>query len=102
MAHPQNSPRGLWAKNRLDIGDNEITHDATGIVLSAGIKISNKQSVTANSTGFIFSTVAAKPAARSSAKWAFFRNSTGVNNLAINVTGTTWKYVSVTSILITS
>ena len=29
MAHPQNSPRGLFAKNRVDVGKLELTYNGT-------------------------------------------------------------------------
>jgi len=100
MAHEQNSPRGLWAKKRIDIvgsSSNTITGDSTGIVLGAGIKISNQKSISANSTGLILPTSAAILTTRSSCKFAVLTNSTGQNAVLINTTGTTWKYLNVTS-----
>ena len=76
-----------------------ITGNATGIVLVGGVKISNKQTLTANSTGYISSVVAAKPSARSAAKLAFYTNSTGINALMVNTTGTTWKFLRATATL---
>lgn len=122
MAHPQSSPRGLFAKKRLDIGSQQLTYNSTALVLSGGVKVSNKANATltgnstglivagqvrvsnaayvgANSTGFIFTAKAAKPTTRSSSKWTFITNSTGVNGIAINTTGTTWKFANVTSVL---
>ena len=122
MAHEQNSPRGLWAKKRIDIvgsSSDTITGNSTGIVLGAGIKISNqanatvtgdasgivvagaikisnKKSISANATGLILPTSAAIPTARSSCKFAVLTNSTG-NAVLINTTGNTWKYVNVTA-----
>lgn len=157
MAHSQNSPRGLWAKNLrvpasggLYLADYStstallsgnstgvvvaggikvsnkangyITGDTTGVVLNAGLKVSNKANAvltgnstgivtnaqikvanklyfSANSTGFIFGTKTAAPSARSSAKVAFLTNSTGANAVMVNTTGTTWKYLNVTTVL---
>lgn len=76
-----------------------LTGNSTGIVTNAQIKVANKQYLSANSTGFIFGAVAAAPAARSSAKVAFFTNSTGANAVMVNTTGTTWKYLNVTTVL---
>ena len=147
MAHEQNSPRGLWAKKRIDIvgsssdtitgnstgivlgagikisnranatitgnstgivlvagikisnqANATITGDASGIVVAGAIKISNKKSISANATGLILPTSAAIPTARSSCKFAILTNSTG-NAVLINTTGTTWKYLNVTSVL---
>lgn len=115
MAHPQSSPRGLFAKNKVttagtimfedySTSTDLLSADSTGLVVAGAVKISNAVTIAGNGTGQIsVSAVAAKPSARQATKrWAFFKNSTGVTNLVINVTGTTWKYVSVTSVLITS
>ena len=112
MARAQNSAKGRFQKNAVVLptsmglvfnayseSSNLITGDSTGVVVAGAVKVSDKKYVSANSTGFIFSTAATKPAARSSSKWAFIRNSTGVNSIAINTTGTTWKYVTMTSVL---
>jgi len=43
MAHPQNSPRGLFAMNRIDIDDAQLTDDASGNLLaSAGLALSGQ------------------------------------------------------------
>lgn len=98
MAHPQSSFRGLWAKQRLDVGANQITADSTALVLSAGIKISNAQTLTADSTGIVFGNPAsALPGSvDGGVQLAMISNSTGVA-LAVNSTGTTWKYLNVTT-----
>lgn len=53
MAHPQTSPRGFVAHKRIDVGSSQITYNTTGMVLSGGIKISNKAGgvLSANNTG---------------------------------------------------
>lgn len=55
MAHPQSTPRGNWATKRLDIGASNLTANSTGIILSAGLMISNQSAhkITANSTGIL-------------------------------------------------
>jgi len=72
MAHPQGTFRGLLAKNELNVGS------------SVG-------------NGRILAPVAAKPSTDKGIAIQFISNSTGVA-LAINTTGTTWKYLSATSI----
>ena len=111
MAHPQNSPRGLFSKplliptgkgvkfNDYSASSDLLTADSTGVVVAGKVKVSGSKRVGANSTGFIFDAASAKPATRSSAKWGFITNTTGVNGILLNTTGTTWKYVNVTSVL---
>ena len=112
MARAQNSARGRFQKNVIAFptsmgvvfnayseSSNLLTGDSTGLVVAGAVKVSNKKYVSANSTGFIFSAAAVKPTTRSTSKWAFITNSTGVNSLAINTTGTTWKFVDMTSVL---
>lgn len=98
MAHPQSSWRGLWAKARIDIGSSQLTYDSTGLILNAGIKISNAQTLTADSTGIVFGNPAsALPGSvDGGVQIAMISNSTGVA-LAVNSTGTTWKYLNVTT-----
>ncbi len=31
MAHPQSSPRGMFAKKRIDVGAQNITANSTGV-----------------------------------------------------------------------
>lgn len=133
MARSQNSSRGRFSKKQVFIsasgglyfsdhssttalfGANStglkiqnkatavISGNTTGIVLNGGIKISNKQHITANSTGFAFGSVATKPSARSAThKWAFMKSAAGTGYIVINTTAATWKYVQVTSALNTT
>ena len=77
MGRPQNSPRGMFAKSRVDIGPRQLT---------------------ANSTGFVVGTTeSAIPTTDDGAAFTIISNSTGVA-MAINSTGTTWKYLNVTSV----
>ena len=59
MAHPQSSPRGLFAKKRIDVGASQITANSTGLVLSAAIYPSAGAGgkITADSTGVILSAI---------------------------------------------
>ena len=79
MAHPQNSPRGLMAKNRFDIGPVQLlgNDDANALVFG-------------NPVDALPSNVNA------GAALTMVSNSTG-NALAINLDGTAWAYLSVTS-----
>ena len=95
--HSQSSPRGLWAKNRIDIGSNELTGDSTALVLSAGVKISDARYITADTTGFVLTAESALPGnVDGGIQFTAISNSTGVA-LAVNSTGTTWKYLNVTT-----
>ena len=77
MAHPQSSFRGLWAKNRIDLKQQQLTGNSTGIVWSGG-----PSSLPGNvDNGKLIGVIS---------------NSTGVA-LFINTTGTTHKYLNVTS-----
>lgn len=54
MAHAQNSPRGLIAKNRIDIGAFSLTANSTAILVPAtGLQFAALSSlkITSNSTG---------------------------------------------------
>src|SRR3990172_2115118 len=123
MARPQNSFRGLFAKSRGDIGSQNLTYNSTALILSGGVRISNKANgqitanatgvifpgqarlgaskyVGANSTGYTFTAGAAKPSTRTAGyNWTFITNSTGVSGIALRTTGTTWKFVNVTTVL---
>ena len=37
MAHPQSSPRGYFAKARIDVGTNNLTYNSTGVVFGGAI-----------------------------------------------------------------
>ena len=122
MAHPQNSPRGLFAKNRIDVGASQITGTATGLKFNLGLALSDETDyitqnstavvlptglalsgqsdyLTANSTApLLFPTTAALPSTREVGGIAFVSNSTG-KMFAYHSTGTTWLYLSGTSVL---
>jgi hypothetical protein len=54
MAHPQSSPRGYFAKARIDIGGFSLTANSTAIIVPAtGIQFAALSSfkITSNSTG---------------------------------------------------
>lgn len=56
MAHPQNSPRGLFAKSRVDVGAQGVSGNSTGQVFSGAIFVSAQATVgklSANSTAMI-------------------------------------------------
>ena len=108
----RNSPRGLFAKKRFVVTPSGgvqfndysatvdlLTADSTGLRVAGQLRVSGQKRIGANSTGFIFTAAASKPAVRSASKWAFITNSTGVNGILINTTSTTWKYANVTSVL---
>lgn len=98
MARSQGTPRGRMVKGAFAIGSYGLTTNSTGIVFSGGVKLSSAQGLSGNSTGIIFNNPeAALPETDNGAAITLISNSTGVA-LAVNSTGTTWKYLNVTSI----
>lgn len=85
MAHPQSSPRGLWAKDRLDIGGQELTYDST-----------NKGLVFKNAVNTLASALPGD-ARNASPVIVPISNSTG-QCFAMNVTGTSWTFIAGTSV----
>jgi hypothetical protein len=77
-----------------------LTGNSTGVVATGAVKVNNAQYIKANSTGFSFGAKTALPSARTAGyNWAFLTNSTGVSAVMLRTTGTTWKYLNVTSVL---
>lgn len=61
MAHPQNSPRGLFAKRSIILADASgntvtLTNGASGLLLSGGLALSGEATdiITQNSTAVTF------------------------------------------------
>ena len=110
MARPQNSARHeaftrvtLAASGEFHAADystssKALNFDSNGAIFAGGIKISNKQLITANSTGFVLANYASDLPGNvdNGALFGLISNSTGVA-LFINSTGTTHKYLSVTT-----
>lgn len=119
MARPQNSIQGLFAKNRIDIGTMQMTANTTALLVSGGLRLSGKSktltmnstslkfdgpiqlnsgiTLNANTTGLLPGSVSALPGNVQFDGFAFIKNSTGNVALAINTSGTTWKYLNVTT-----
>lgn len=53
MAHPQSSPRGLFAKSRIDVGLQNMTANSTAVIFSGRVAFSgvSGKTIYANSTG---------------------------------------------------
>lgn len=52
MAHPQNSPRGLFAKARIEQGAWAVTFNSTALILPNSVRIGSKATyLSSNSTG---------------------------------------------------
>lgn len=118
MAQPQNSPRGLFSKQQINVGTQELTYNSTALLVSGGIQITGAGGLlSANSTGLtlpgtlvlggaitgsgsgaavLVTATAALPGNVSAEGFSFLSNSTG-NALLVNTTGTTWKYLNVTT-----
>jgi len=101
MARAQNAPNGLFAKDRVDVGSNNLTGNSTALVLSAGVKISNAQTLTANTTGLV-APDAALSALPGNVRQGNVHIHLGTNTtgrfLGLNTTGTSNYYLQVTSV----
>ena len=92
MPRPQNSARGFFAKQAVDVGTNSITQNTTGVIFENAVFVSNQATLgklSANSTALILPN-----SVRIGTKTTYFSsNSTGVRlgNLYIscNSTGNT-------------
>lgn len=53
MPHPQSTPRGMFARARIDVGGHNIKYNSTAILFSAPIAVNGitTKTITANSTG---------------------------------------------------
>ena len=104
MARPQNSPRGLFQKERIDVGSQQLTYNSTALLISGGLTAVG--AVTLGSTllsgdatgAIILDTTAALPGNVSAdgAGILLVSNSSGTA-LVINTTGTTWVYANTTT-----
>ena len=82
---------------------NAITQNSTAVMIPDGIRLDGKKYIRANSTAYLFTTAGGLPATDGGAyKWTFIVNSTGIGSIAVNTTGTTWKYIRVTSLINTT
>lgn len=111
MAHPQSSPRGLWAKTIIvpksgflrfedySVTNNLVSGNSTGLVVLGKIRVSNAQYIGANSTGFLLTkNTSVLPTTRVQGGLALIR--TGATTmLAYHSTATTWKYIAGTAVL---
>jgi len=92
MAHPQSSPRGYFAKKRIDVGSSGLTYNSTGVIFSLAVFVSNQTTygkLSANSTALILPN-----SVRVGAKTTYLTsNSTGVKlgslYISCNSTGNT-------------
>lgn len=86
MARSQNSPRGLFAKARIDIGNLELTYNST----NKGLTFTNADDTHASAVpGNV--RIATNPTI------VPVNNSTG-RCLSINTTGTTWLFLAGTTV----
>jgi len=100
MAHPQNSPRGLFAKARIDIGSQQLTYNSTGLLFSGQIRLNGQKYIGSNTTGYALTSVATIPSTDGgNFKIAMIVSAAGTAALAVNTTGTTWKYLRTTGTL---
>jgi hypothetical protein len=59
MAHPQSSGRGLFAKQRIDVGSHNLTFNSTAVIFSGRVAFSgvSGKTIYANSTGIRIGTL---------------------------------------------
>lgn len=87
-------PVGLLASAK---SANPLTQNSTGFVFPKQVQVGASRYINANSTAFIVTAETAIPSTDQGAAFTLISNSTGVA-LAVNTTGTTWKYLNVTSV----
>jgi hypothetical protein len=112
VGRAQNAAKGGFQKQKITLVDSGqiyftdysnttavMTADSTGAVFEAGIKISDKQGLTANSTGLVFGNPDGSLPGNvdNGVLFGLISNSTGVAAF-INSTGTTHKYLNVTTL----
>lgn len=96
MAHPQNSPRGLWSKRAVQIGGQAVTGNSSGVTFPGYVRTSSKSTgqMSSNSTGALITGalyISAKTTGKISA-----------NSTAILVPATGFQMAALTSLKITS
>jgi hypothetical protein len=94
MAHPQNSARGLFAKQAIDIGAQSLTVNSTGHIFEGALFVSGQTTrgkISANSTSLILPGTLSITGAAAGA--TITANSTGIKigamYITTNSTGTT-------------
>lgn len=100
MAHPQNSPRGLFYKQNLGITDGGKFY-MDGFAKSTGILYGTEVGLVTAGSGVKFSSPssAIPSSVDRGASIHMVTNSTGYAALAVNTSATRWKYFAVTGVL---
>ena len=104
MAHPQNSPRGLFRKKNIGVVDGGNLY-LEGFAKTTGILYGTEVGLVTAGSGIKFSSPRSSstlPSANRGASLCMIVNTTGETALAINTTGATWKYFAVTGVLRTA
>ena len=77
-----------------------LTANSTAFVASGGVTVSAAQTIIGNTTGIGITSTLTLPTTESAGIGiAWVVNSTGAGALAVNTTGTTWKYLNTTAAL---
>lgn len=105
MARYQNTPRESLALRQLTLQDGSgntvvIGSDANGAAIQGKLTLNSDDSglyLGANTTGYILEAIAEVPSTETAAQIALVTNSTATY-LMVNQTGTTWAYLSTTSV----
>ena len=127
MAHPQNSPRGLFSKVAISVAEGKgvffedystgtamLTADSTALQVAGGVRLSGKSTaqLTGDDRGILLSGSGVKfssprvssslPSTDLGASLRMVVNTTGETALAINTSSGRWKYFAVTGVLRTA
>lgn len=93
-------PDGLYLSGQTS---EPATQNSTGFLFPDQIRVGGQRYVGGNTTAYLFTTETGLPTSDGgNFKWTFVVNSTGVAGIAVNTTGTTWKYCRVTSLINTT
>lgn len=97
MGHPQNSPRGLFSKKQVDLATSGGLYHHDYSTNTAVLDGNSSGVILAGGIAFV-DTASGLPGNVQYDGLKFVKDSTGNVGLAINTTGTTWRYIQVTSV----
>jgi len=88
-------PDGIYLSGK---STNPTTQNSTGVLFAGQVRVGGTNYFGANTTGYLYTYETALPSTDGgNYKWAYVVNSSGVGGVAVNTTGTTWKYARMTS-----
>jgi len=103
MAHVQSSPRGAFGKERIEVGAQALSANSTALLVAGQIRVNGARYLGGNSTGYLLTPEATLPTTDGGDyKVTLVVTAGGTASLAVNTTGTTWKYTKMTSTINTT